>query len=452
MTKTTTTERQNPQQLKRVLGIPSLLFFGLAYMVPLTVFSTYGIVTDITQGHLAGAYVLTTLAMLFTALSYASIVRSEPTAGSAYAYSKKAFGPGVGFLTGWSMLIDYAMLPMINYMLLGLYINAQFPQIPAWSVILLAIVVVTGLNLFGISVVKNANSFLVAFQLLFVAVFLFLVFGKMDASVGVADPFWSDGTEFGMLAAGASVLALSFLGFDAVSTMAEEAKDPRRTVPVAVVLTVLCGGLLFMVITWASQRAWPDFSTFTSLDTASLELIGHVGGAALEAFFLVAYLVGAAASALTSQAATARVLFSMGRDGVLPRKVFGVLSPRTQSPRNAILVVAAISLIALFADLDVIISLISFGALVAFSMVNLAVIKHFLIDKGLRSTQAYLLYGLLPVIGFGMCVWLWTSLSPLALGIGCGWAVIGLIYLGFISKGFKDVPKTMAMNLEEVQK
>lgn len=438
-------------RLQRVLGVPSLLFFGLAYMVPLTVFSTYGIVTDVTGGHLAGAYVITTIAMLFTALSYASIVRAEPTAGSAYAYAKKAFGPGVGFTTGWALMIDYALLPMINYMLLGLYINAQFPAIPAWIVILAAIIIVTALNLFGISVVKNANAFLVVFQLVFVVAFLVAAFGKMQPEVAVTDPFWSESASPGGLMAGASILALSFLGFDAVSAMAEEAKDPRRTVPRAVVLTVLVGGLLFTVITWAGQRVWPDFTTFTSLDTASLELISHLGGAFFEAFFLAAYLIGASASAMTSQAATARVLYSMGRDELLPKRVFGVLSSRFKTPRNAILVIAAISLFALVAPLEIIISIISFGALAAFSMVNLAVIKYFIIDQRKREPLELLRYGLLPGIGLALCVWLWFSLHWTALAVGLGWVLIGIVYLAFISRGFSKMPKTVVINLDDVE-
>ena len=435
-------------KLQRVLGIPSLLFFGLAYMVPMTVFSTYGIVTDVTQGHLAGAYVITTIAMLFTALSYASIVRAVPTAGSAYGYARNAFGPGLGFITGWALMIDYMLLPMVNYMLIGLYVNAQFPAIPAWAVILVTIAAVTALNLLGISVVKNANALLVLFQIVFMVVFVALAVGRMDPAVPVGAPFWSEHASLGLLAAGASILALSFLGFDAVSAMAEEAKDPRRTVPVAVLLTVLVGGVVFVVITWISQRVWPDFASFASVDTASLELVGRVGGAFLEALFLAAYLVGASASALTSQASTARVLYAMGRDGVLPRSFFGRLGERFSTPRNAILAIAVVALLALVLPLDTVISVISFGALAAFSMVNLTVIKRFIIDERRRDARAIVQYLVLPLIGFALTIWLWTSLSGNALLIGGIWVAIGVIYLAVLSKGFRSMPKAIEVDLD----
>ena len=435
-------------KLQRVLGIPSLLFFGLAYMVPMTVFSTYGIVTSVTEGHLAGAYVITTVAMLFTALSYASIVRSVPTAGSAYGYARTAFGPGIGFVTGWALMIDYLLLPMVNYMLLGLYINAQFPQIPAWSVILVAILLVTTLNILGISVVKNANAFLVLFQVAFIAVFVVMAIGRIDGTMPAGSPFWSEHAHLAALAAGASILALSFLGFDAVSAMAEEAKEPRRTVPIAVILTVLVGGLLFILVTWLGQRVWPDYISFASFDTASLELIGRVGGALLEAFFLAAYLVGATASALTSQASTARVLYSMARDGRLPRSFFGRLSERFKTPRNAIVLIAVIALLALVLDLEIVISVISFGALAAFSMVNLTVIKHFIIDERRRGARAIMQYLVLPVIGFALTIWLWLSLSGQALLIGAIWVGIGVVYLAVLTKGFRSMPKAIEVDLD----
>jgi amino acid transporter len=179
----------NQPQLKRAMGTPTLLMFGIAYMVPLTIFSTYGVVSDITGGRLPLAYIVTTIAMLFTALSYASIVRRLPTAGSAYGYARQAFGRGVGFVTGWGLMVDYMLLPMLNYMLVGLYVNSQFPGIPVWLVIVLAIALVTVLNVIGIEVVRNINVLLVAFQVLFLVFFVVLAVGKFSPEADAAAPF-----------------------------------------------------------------------------------------------------------------------------------------------------------------------------------------------------------------------------------------------------------------------
>src|ERR671914_542070 len=157
-------------RLHRVLGMPELILFGLAYMVPLTVFTTYGVVTDLTAGHLPGAYVLTLAAMLFTAYSYGRMVVAHPYAGSAYTYTQKAFGGHVGFATGWALMLDYIFLPMINYLVIGIFINAAWPAVPNWVWVVLAIVLVTGLNVVGIKLVARMNLVLVGFQVVFIAV------------------------------------------------------------------------------------------------------------------------------------------------------------------------------------------------------------------------------------------------------------------------------------------
>ena len=119
--------------LRRVLGLPSLVFFGLAYMVPLTVWTTYGVVTTTTEvNHLPAAYVVTTTAMLLTAYSYGRMAVAHPAAGSAYTYASHAFGRPLGFMVGWGLLLDYIFLPMINYLVIGLYLGDYFPSVPSW--------------------------------------------------------------------------------------------------------------------------------------------------------------------------------------------------------------------------------------------------------------------------------------------------------------------------------
>ncbi|MGO3152738.1 MAG: APC family permease [Galactobacter sp.] len=427
-------------RLKRAMNVPTLVMFGLAYMVPLTIFSTYGLVGDMTGGRLPLAYVITTLAMAFTAISYASIVKKIPTAGSAYGYSRKAFGTGVGFITGWGLMVDYLLLPMVNYMFFSLYFHEQFPAVPAWLVTVIAISLVTTLNVIGIKVVKNANVLLVAFQLIFVVLFIVFACANFSPDASAGAPFSFAG-GIGPVVAGASILALSFLGFDAVFTLAEEAKEPTKSVPRAILLTVIIGGLMFLVVAWVGYMAFPDFGAFKSLDTAPLELMGHLGGAGLKAFFLAAYMIGCLASALSAQTSTSRVLFSMGRDRLLPSGFFGKLNARFRTPVNAILVIAVVSLLAIWLDINVVVEVVSFGALAAFSMVNLAVIKFFLIDEKRRGLAAIVKYAVLPVIGFGLTVWLWFSLSGLALSVGLIWVALGLIYLAVISKGFRKMPK-----------
>ncbi len=427
-------------RLQRALGLPSLVLFGLVYMVPLTVFTTYGIVTETTGGRLPVAYVVTLVAMVFTAVSYARMATAYPVAGSAYTYSQKSFGAPVGFLTGWSLLLDYLFLPMINYLVIGIYLAAAFPAVPAWVFILVAIALVTVLNIVGIVSVARANLLIIAIQTLFIVTFVVLAVGKLfgNGTVNVAAPFTGDGSVGGIspILAGAAILCLSFLGFDAVSTLSEEAKAPKRDVPRAILIATLLSGLIFIGLSYVSQLVYPS-NEFADVDSGSLDVMTAAGGQFLSTFFTAAYVAGATGSALTSQASVARILYAMGRDGILPRRIFGHVSARFSTPVYVILVVGAISLFAIVIDLAILASVISFGALVAFSAVNLSVIKHYFIDLRERQGSQLLVSLIIPAVGFILTVWLWTSLSGLALIIGLIWLAIGFVWLLAVTRGFR---------------
>lgn len=435
-------------QLRRALGLPSLVLFGMVYIVPLTVFTTYGIVTQMSGGRLPVAYVVTLIAMFFTALSYARMSVAFPVAGSAYTYSQKTFGAPIGFLTGWSLLLDYLFLPMLNYLVIGIYLEAAFPSVPAWVFIVASIAIVTVLNIIGIVSVARANFLIIAVQTIFIVTFLGMAVAKLSGTghVSLLAPLQGDGTATGAapILAGAAVLCLSFLGFDAVSTLSEEAKDPTRNVPRAIIIATVVSGVVFVVLSYLSQLVFPS-NAFSDIDAGSLDVMRTAGGQFLDTFFTAAYVAGALGSALTSQASVARILFAMGRDRILPRQVFAHVSPRFSTPVYAILVVSLVSLLAVVIDLATLASIVSFGALVAFSAVNLSVIKHFFLDRGERSVLSNLV---LPLIGFVLTVWLWTSLSGLTLKVGLAWLGVGFIWLLTVTRGFRR--PTPVMDIEPV--
>ncbi|MCV7287879.1 amino acid permease [Mycolicibacterium wolinskyi] len=435
-------------QLRRALGLPSLVLFGLVYMVPLTVFTTYGIVTQTSGGRLPLAYLVTLAAMVFTARSYARMAVAYPVAGSAYTYTQKSFGAPVGFLAGWSLMLDYLFLPMINYLVIGIYLEAAFSAVPAWIFILIAIAIVTVLNIVGIVSVARANFVIIAIQAIFIVTFLVLACSKVFGlgTVDLAAPFTGDGTApgFSPIFAGAAILCLSFLGFDAVSTLSEEAKDPKRTVPQAIMIATVVSGLIFVVLSYLGQLVFPS-NEFADVDSGSLDVMVTAGGQFLETFFTAAYVAGALGSAITSQASVARILYAMGRDGILPRSIFGYVSPRYSTPVYAILVVSVVSLLAVVIDLATMASLVSFGALVAFSVVNLSVIKHYYVDKRERTGAQVIGSLVLPLIGFLLTVWLWTSLSGLTLIIGLCWLAVGFVWLAGVTRGFQQPTPVLDM-------
>jgi amino acid transporter len=438
-------------RLKRKLNTGQLLVFGLAYMLPLAVFTSFGYATAATDGHLAGAYVVTTIAMLVTASSYAQLVRAYPVAGSAYTYSRGAFGPHVGFVVGWALLLDYLLLPMLSYLLIGQYMSAMLPAIPGWLWTVLAVVIVTVLNIIGITIVTGINLALVGAQILFVIVFVVSgigAFANAANGIPVTDPFWSGTADLQHIAAGAAILALAFLGFDAVSTLSEEAKDPKRSIPRAIILTTLAGGLIFTIAAWVAGLVFPDYQNLSE-DAASVDLMLRIGGVVLSGFFTAAFVAGSFAAALTAQASVARILFAMGRDSLLPKTVFGRLGERFRTPWVTIVILGALGLLALVVPLDAIFQMINFGALFAFSFVNLSVIKHFFIDRKQRSGKSIVLFLILPVIGFALTVWLWTSLAPLAFWIGIPWVVLGVLYLAGLTRFFTRKPPVMDFTEED---
>ncbi len=388
--------------------------------------------------------------MVFTALSYGAMVRKYPVAGSAYTYTQQSFGGAVGFLTGWAMLLDYLFIPMINFMVIGTYMQSRFPDIPWQVFMLISLVGVFVLNALGIKLINRVNFVIMAVSIIMVVVFVVLSLqsagnGSGQGAASAIEPFMG---ELGPVFAGAAILCLSFLGFDAISTLSEEAKNARRDIPRAIVLATLFGGIIFIIVSWAAAMAYsPDWASMSAedLDAAGANVMLAVGGETFANFGVAVYVAGAFGSGLTGATSVSRILYSMGRDGVLP-KPFARIWTRYGTPIVAATVVSAFGLLGLVIPLLTVSTMISFGALVAFSLVNLSVIRTYLFPKGGRRTPPtafeWLRFGLLPLIGFGLTAWLWTSLSGETFMYGFGWLAIGVIVLALTTRFFtKPVPK-----------
>lgn len=428
-------------KLKRTLKLRHLVFIGLAYMAPMAVFDMFGIVSEETDGHVPLAYLVVMVAVLFTAFSYSRMVRFFPIAGSAYTYAKEAINAHLGFLVGWVATLDYLLLPMINALLSGIYMSAVVPGVPMWVWVLLTIVLCTVLNLVGVKLAAKMNVLLVSIQLVVAVVFVFLtVKNIMDGAGGAefsASPFFSSDISMVSITAGAAILALSFLGFDAVSTLAEEAEKPTRDIPRAIFIIVGVAGLFFITVTYVMQVLFPDVTQLEDIVGASPEIAKYVGGAAFQAIFVGGYMMAVLGCGITQQMSAARLLYAMGRDGALPKRLFSQISERSGVPVANVLIVAAVALTALFVDLDQAASMINFGAFIAFTFVNLSVIFVFFRFLKRRGPGALLGFVLVPGIGVVINVWLWFSLDSVSMMIGGAWFVLGLVYLLVRTRGFR---------------
>lgn len=444
-------------EFKKVLTLLPVVLFGLAYMVPLTVFTTYGIVSQLTKGMLPMAYIVTLMTMLFTAYSYGRMVKAYPYAGSAYTYAQKSLNSHVGFFAGWVLLLDYLFLPMINYLVIGIYLNAEFPSVPIWIWIIISILIVTFINIRGIKVVAGVNLTLISFQVIFVASFIILSIKSLVSGEGAGTlfsslPFFNLDGSNSIVFAGAAILCLSFLGFDAVSTLSEETIDAQKIIPKAIFLVTIIGGVLFIVVSYLGQLVFPDYMSFKDPDSAGLEVAAFLGGNLFKSFFLAAYILGCFASATSSHASVSRLLFAMGRDSILPRKIFGYIYPKYRTPLYSTIIVSIVALSALLFSLETVSSFISFGALAAFTFVHVSVFAHYYIRNQRRSPKETFLYLVLPLIGVILCIWLWTSLSKFAFMLGIGWVVIGLIYLAIMTKMFRESPPELTFDEKEIEK
>jgi amino acid transporter len=428
--------------LQKQLHLRAVLLFGLAYMTPIIVLGIFGVIAVKSNGASAGSYLLATVAMLFTALSYGLMAKHFPVAGSAYTYVRKSLDSRLGFVVGWAILLDYLFLPLVIWLIGGAYLQGQFPGVPFWVWIVAYIVLTSALNVIGLKVADRTNFVLMTVQLLILLFFVILSITHLvsgSQSLVSVTPFVGGG-GFSAIAAGAAVAAYSFLGFDAISTLTEETYDAERTIPKAIVRVAFIGGAIFIVVTYFVTLVSPG-GTFDNADSLAADIAKTIGGSLFGAVFLTGLIVGQFTSGLAAQAAVARLLYAMGRDNVLPRRLFGWVSERFHTPVFNIALAGIIGLTAIFLDVATSTSFINVGAFTAFTLVNLSVIGYFLRHRGDRLSPWR--YILLPVIGAIIDIYLLTQLDSKALILGLSWLGIGIVYLLVLTRGLTREPPEM---------
>jgi amino acid transporter len=423
------------QELKRSLSLADLLVYGLVFIGPIAPVTVFGIVFDRSNGMVPLTYLVGLVAMIFTALSYMAMAKVYPVAGSVYAYSARSIGQTAGFFAGWAILLDYLLLPTLSNVVCAIAVSAIVPAIPLWAVVAALLAFTTTINYLGIETTAKANIALLLLSLLVLAAFL--VFGTLAAVRGVGGahlsltPFYNAAAiSPGVIFGAASLGVLSFLGFDAISTLSEEAEGGARAIAKATMISLCIAAALFVAQTWLASLFVLGRTQFPNADaagTAFYDISFLVGGPWLK--FLVAVpgiVLGATAGSLTAQAATARLLFGMARDGQLPRWLAHV-HPRRKVPERAVFLVAAINLIlglSLVSNLELLASMVCFGALIGFIMVNLSVIAHFRRDLA-RSWPRHLVAPLLGMIVTGFVLW---NTDPIAKIAGLAWLAAGAIF------------------------
>jgi len=429
--------------LKRVLNTRDLIVYGIMMMFPLAPVAVYGAVQQQTGGHLFLAYLIAMVAMLFTALSYGAMAGAFPRAGSTYTFTRNGLSPHLGLLSGWAITLDYVLFPTLNMILLGLFASAQWPAIHYWWWVVAAVIVVTFFNLREVRWLARISAVLLLVSLVVIAWFIGAAVHTLNGGTGagtifsIRPIFNAASFHWSPLFAGTAVACFSFLGFDAVSTLAEETKRPTRAVSIATVSSLLLITCLFLVQVYFSALLVPNANKLTNPSTAFYQIFTIAGGSTLATVLTVALIAACLANAIASLGGASRLLYGMGRDGVIPKKFFGYLWPKSQTPVFNVMLIAVLTLIGAGRNLNQIINMINFGALLAFFLVNVSMANHFFIREHRRAGFAAVRYLIAPVLGAGVIIWLWFHLSHSAWEVGGTWLGLGIIYMLFKTDFFR---------------
>ncbi|MBH8611155.1 APC family permease [Pseudomonas mohnii] len=427
------------QELKRSLSLADLVVYGMIFMIPIAPFGVYGYVNQEAPGMVPLAYIIGMVAMLFTALSYGNMARAFPIAGSVYSYAQRGLHPNVGFLAGWLLLLDYLLIPPLLYIYAAMALNHLYPDIPKFVFIFAFLISATLVNLRGITFTARMNILFLLAQLLVLGIFLASAWKALHGGAGngqltLAPLYNPSNFNFALMMQAVSIAVLSFLGFDAISTLAEETKgDAGRSVGRAALFSLLIMGGIFVIQTWLAADLAAGMG-FTSADTAFYEIAAIAGGDRLASLAAVATALSwGVAVSITSQAAVSRLLFGMARDGKLP-KILAKVHPKYSTPHLSIYLVAILSLMIcyLFINaIDTLTSLVNFGALSGFIILHLTVINYYWRKQKSGKVLSHLIS---PILGFIITGAIMYNMGMAAQKLGCIWIAIGLVYLCILNR------------------
>jgi amino acid transporter len=439
-------------QLDRALTVTDLIVYGMIFMVPIAPFAVFGFAWQGARGMVALTYLIGMVGMLFTALSYAAMSRAFPLAGSVYAYVQRGLHEFAGFLAGWLILLDYILIPALLYLFSAVALQPLLPAVPEWAWLAGFVSLNAAANLLGVRFTARVNKWLLVFELL--TLVLFVIFGALALYRGAGAgrltlaPLY-DAHHFSLtLVAGAtSIAVLSFLGFDGISTLAEESNGGRNAVARATVLSLVLIGGLFILQTWIAADLGRGMH-FDDPSTAFYDIAARAGGNPLRLLAIVAIAVSfGIANAMAAQAAVSRVLFAMARDRKLPA-ILAAVHPRFKTPYISTLLVAVISLVVglFFASrIDDLTRVVNFGALTSFALLHLAVAYHHLVRQRTGDWMRHLIF---PLIGFIVIAYVLYGMDRTAKILGGCWVAAGILYYLILARGARGRPGVMSLEID----
>jgi len=434
--------------LKRVLSLWDLIYYGIILTSPIAAVPLFGEAQVLSHGHTTTTMLLAMVAMSVTAVSFGRMAHVYPSTGSVYTYISRGLNPHLGFVVGWAMFLEYLFQPIQNALYAVLAIQRMVPRVPFAILAALTVGIITLMTVQGIKFTARTNEVLLVFMVLITGAFIVEAFRYIILHEGARglisyQPIYNPATfNLRALAAGTSLAALVFIGFDGVSILAEEVKNPKRNVLLASVLVCVFTGLFSGFQVYLAQRVWPDHTTLANPETAFMDVARQASGPLLFMAYGVMLLVSSVACGLAGHVGAARLLYSMGRDDVLPNKVFGHLNAKKGNPVYNVWIVGALAYIGVLTiPWERAAEVVTFGALLAFMGVNLAALKHFWFSKEAVGQRNFFVDAFVPGFGFVFCFVLLVSLQTWTKYAGLVWLAFGVLYAAYKTRGFTLRPK-----------
>ncbi|KAB1640493.1 APC family permease [Adlercreutzia muris] len=437
------------QELRRGMGLWDVVLYGVLFMVIIAPHSIWGLVQQDALGMSTLVYIVGFIAIFFTALSYVRMSNKFPIAGSVYSYVQRGINPHVGFISGWLILLDYCITPALLYVLVANWGTMLVPGSPWYLWVIVFVAFNTFVNIRGISMTRGIDFVIFAVEILAVIAFIALgcnfIMGGGGAGEFNADPLWQPGkVDAHFLAAGISIAALNFLGFDGISTLAEETNEPQKNIGRGILIALGIIIVCFVAQTYIASLVQPDWQSWSPEHAENAWFYGcqMIGGDLFMNIMLIINIVAIGiANIMNAQLAASRLLYSMGRDAVIPR-IFGKVHPKYQTPWVGAIFIGAValvlSLVLTMADLA---TLVNFGALASFIMLNFAVFWYFFIKEKKRYSFGNIVkYLICPWLGILILGYVFTGFDVMTYALGVTWFIIGFIICAVKSKGFKEVP------------
>jgi len=423
-------------KLKRVLGLWDLVYYGVILTSPIAVVPMFGEAQVLSQGHAVITLLAAMVAMTATAVSFGRMATVYPSAGSVYTYVSRGFNSQIGFVVGWAMFLEYLFQPLQNSLYAALTVQRLLPHVPFALLSAVAVGFMTLLCWFGIRTTARANQILLALMSIVMVAFLgealWYIFAHQQwHGLVSAQPFYDPKTfSVRAIAAGTALAATTYIGFDGVSILAEEVENPRRNVLLASVLVCVFTGLFAAFQVYLAQRIWPDYRTLANPETAFMDVARVVGGNHLFVGFAIVLLISSLACGLAGLLGAVRLLYGMGRDNVLPRKIFGHLNAERGNPSYNVIIAGVMAYVGTLAmGWERSVEILNFGALMAFMAVNLAAARYFGFSPGMKDKREVFLDVVVPASGFLFCLVIFLGLQSSTLVAGGIWVIVGAGYV-----------------------